>query len=163
MYLSGLVVKNNLSVYTDGSFWMKSEHNTTTYAIKELSLQQSHRCERDPRFIATLVKNDDMRLFVPPVWGAPMTEANHIPGYKTQTNFPWKQYPIELQFGVVRFQVSELGLGWHLRMLLRGILDIPSGYATFGSPWKQEQDIFGCWGLSGGDGSWQPWSTKLEC
>ncbi|AZB73874.1 polyprotein precursor [Sabethes flavivirus] len=100
-YLTGMAVKGNKTVYTDGSFWMASEFNGTVYSINELHLQQSHKCVWPPRYVADPIKLEDTRLFVPPVWGAPMSAANHIPGYKTQTDFPWMKYPIELRFGVV--------------------------------------------------------------
>nr|ASA45771.1 polyprotein [Calbertado virus] len=100
MYMAGLVVKNNETIYTDGSFWMRSIHNET-YSIRELSMTQSHRCIWPMRFTAEPTIPTDNTLFVPPVWGAPISAANHIPGYHTQTGFPWHKYPIELVWGEV--------------------------------------------------------------
>ncbi|ALC04238.1 polyprotein [Mercadeo virus] len=107
MYLAGLVVKNNQTIYTDGSMWMRSEFNKT-YTITELSMQQSHSCIWPPRFTAEPLDWTDKRLFVPPAWGSPLSAANHVPGYLTQTDFPWDKYPIEMIKGAVPGTTVEM-------------------------------------------------------
>ncbi|AMR97399.1 polyprotein [Culiseta flavivirus] len=108
MYLAGLVVKNNQTIYTDGSLWMMSEYDGENYTISELNLYQSHQCIWPPRFTADKWAHDDKRLFVPPGWGAPQSAANYIPGYISQTNFPWDKYPVEMVKGPVPGTTVEM-------------------------------------------------------
>nr|YP_009259265.1 nonstructural protein NS1 [Parramatta River virus] len=101
-YLAGVAVKNDRTVFTDGMFWMSSKRENGTYAITELEMEQSHKCIWPDQYTpdATLTPRDN-EMFVPPEWGGPMSKANHIPGYKMQTGFPWNKAPIRFVEGSV--------------------------------------------------------------
>nr|CCC55432.1 viral polyprotein [Culex theileri flavivirus RP-2011] len=100
-YLAGSYVKNDIAAYTDGMMWMRSRKVNGTWELFELELTQSHQCiwPREYTFDATAY--NDSSLFMPAVFGAPMSRANHIPGYKMQTEFPWYKADIQLYSGPV--------------------------------------------------------------
>nr|UBB38825.1 polyprotein [Aedes notoscriptus flavivirus] len=101
-YLAGMAVKNGHTVFTDGMFWMSSKRENDSYAIVELEMEQSHRCIWPTQYTPDAVQNPrDVGLFVPPEWGGPISRANHIPGYKMQTGFPWGKAPIKFIDGTV--------------------------------------------------------------
>ncbi|BCI56825.1 polyprotein [Ochlerotatus scapularis flavivirus] len=103
-YLAGLAVKNDRTIFTDGMFWMSSRlyDNGTGYSMDEFENQQSRKCVWPPQYTPdSMASSEDNDLFVPPAWGGPISKANHIPGYKMQTNFPWHMAPIRMIMGPV--------------------------------------------------------------
>nr|ASL70041.1 polyprotein [Culex flavivirus] len=100
-YLAGSFVKNDIGAYTDGMMWMKSKKVNGTWTLVDLELTQSHQCIWPQAYTFDLTAFNDSSLFMPAQYGAPMSKANHIPGYKTQTEFPWYKADIVLREGVV--------------------------------------------------------------
>ncbi|QIS62329.1 polyprotein [Falli virus] len=107
IYLASAVQKGAEGVFTDGMFWMytlklKGKNMSRIYEIQELELPQSRKCIWPEVFnLGPATDPTDMRLFMPPTWGGPIALANHIPGYKMQTDFPWHVAPIRLVQGPV--------------------------------------------------------------
>lgn len=104
MYLAGLAVKNDRTIFTDGMFWMSSrkQGNETEYTIEDLETTQARKCIWPKQYTSDSVEDPtDQRLFMPPTWGGPISRANHIPGYKMQTDFPWHVTPIKMIAGPV--------------------------------------------------------------
>nr|YP_009259324.1 nonstructural protein NS1 [Aedes flavivirus] len=101
-YLAGVAVKNDRTIITDGMFWMESEIVNGTQRIVVLEMLQSHRCLWPSSYTPdALLDPTDMNIFVPPAWGGPISKANHVPGYKMQTDFPWSSPEISLHQGPV--------------------------------------------------------------
>lgn len=101
-YLAGVVVKNDRTIITDGMFWLESEMRNGTQRITVLEMLQSHRCLWPVSYTPDASDDpSDMDLFIPPVWGGPISRVNHIPGYKMQTDFPWNRTDITLIEGPV--------------------------------------------------------------
>lgn len=101
-YLAGVVVKNDRTIITDGMFWLESEIHNGTQRIIVLEMQQSHRCLWPAAYTPDALPDPlDMDLFIPPAWGGPVSKANHIPGYKMQTDFPLNSSDITLVNGPV--------------------------------------------------------------
>nr|BEP11674.1 polyprotein [Aedes flavivirus] len=101
-YLAGVAVKNDRTIITDGMFWMESEIVNGTQRIVVLEMLQSHRCLWPSSYTPDALSDPtDMNIFVPPAWGGPISKANHVPGYKMQTDFPWSSPEISLHQGPV--------------------------------------------------------------
>lgn len=101
-YLAGTVIKNNEAIFTDGMMWMRSSVQANgTWTITELETTQSHECLWPKEYTLDLTSREDEKLFMPPAFGGPMSFANHIPGYKTQTYFPWTRTNILMKHGPV--------------------------------------------------------------
>ncbi len=103
-YLAGMAVKNGRTIFTDGMFWMSSRLNAngTEYTIEEFETRQSRKCVWPRQYTADSLEDArNLSLFMPPAWGGPISRANHIPGYKTQTDFPWHMSPIKMYHGAV--------------------------------------------------------------
>ncbi|AQU42772.1 polyprotein [Menghai flavivirus] len=103
-YLAGLAVKNDRTIFTDGMFWMSSKRNdnNSEYKIDEFETSQSRKCIWPRQYTPDEVKETtDTGLFMPPTWGGPMSRANHVPGYRVQTDFPWHMAPIRMVTGPV--------------------------------------------------------------
>nr|YP_009268605.1 nonstructural protein NS1 [Nakiwogo virus] len=101
-YLAGTVIKNDEAIFTDGMMWLRSSMKVNgTWVITELETTQSHECLWPKGYTLDLTSHDDEKLFMPPKYGGPMSFANHIPGYKTQHQFPWTKTNILLKHGPV--------------------------------------------------------------
>nr|WIW57557.1 polyprotein [Quang Binh virus] len=100
-YLAGSYVKNDVGGYTDGMMWMRSRKVNGSWELFELETTQSHQCIWPQEYTFDLTTHNDSTLFMPAHYGAPMSKANHIPGYGTQHEFPWYKAEIKLRQGPV--------------------------------------------------------------
>ncbi|ULE62082.1 polyprotein [Tafomo virus] len=107
-YLAGSFVKNGIAAYTDGMMWMRSKKINNTWELFELELTQSHQCIWPREYTFDMTAFNDSSLFMPSLYGAPMSKANHIPGYKTQVEFPWYKADVVLHHGPVPGTEVEL-------------------------------------------------------
>nr|APR74286.1 polyprotein [Nienokoue virus] len=101
-YLAGVAMKNDRAVFTDGMMWMSSRRaGNGTWKLDQLELTQSHQCVWPMAYTVDAATPKDKRLFMPPLYGGPISFANHMPGYKTQDEFPWDKASVQLRFGPV--------------------------------------------------------------
>ncbi len=101
VYLTGLAVKQDRTIFTDGVTWLDSRMDSEgIHSLVAIDMVASHRCLWPARYTPDYIE-DPMYVFLPAVWGGPRSTANHIKGYKSQTDFPWGKPPIHLRHGPV--------------------------------------------------------------
>nr|BCD89698.1 polyprotein [Tabanus rufidens flavivirus] len=107
-YLAGAVVKNNLTIHTDGQFWMETVIGDDGYDIRKIQRTESKRCIWPPEMTINPRSIQESELFIPPGMGGPITRANVFKGFKTQTSYPWDLVPQTIERGTCAGTTVEI-------------------------------------------------------